>query len=135
MKGVVLDTAAYIVFTRGHPAEVRFIVEGADVVGMSPVLVGELLAGFRKGARYEANVRVLRDFLDEPRVRILPVDLDTADRYAVIKDSLRRAGTPIPVNDIWLAATAMQHGYPLLTGDAHFQKVQQILVEWFDASA
>lgn len=134
MRGIVLDTTAYSAFRRGNPA-VSPLMEGADVVGMSPVLVGELLAGFRKGTRYEENVRTLREFLDEPRVRVLEVSLDTADRYAVIMDFLRKAGTPIPSNGIWLAATAMQHGYPLLTSDERFQKVKQILVEWFDASA
>jgi predicted nucleic acid-binding protein len=134
MKEVLLDTTAYIAFRRGNPA-VRPILEEAGVVCVSPISVGELLAGFRKGVRFDENVGVLREFLREPRVRVLEISLDTADRYAAIQDSLRIAGTPIPSNDIWLAATAMQHGCPLLTGDAHFRKVRQILVEWFDVSA
>jgi predicted nucleic acid-binding protein len=60
----------------------------------------------------------------------VPIDEETSDRYAVIRNSLRKAGTPIPTNDIWIAATAMQYGLTVATTDPHFQKVTQILVEY-----
>jgi predicted nucleic acid-binding protein len=61
----------------------------------------------------------------------LDVDAETAERYAVILNSLWKAGTPIPTNDIWIAATAMQHGLHLLTTDGHYQEVSQIIVDYF----
>ncbi len=98
---------------------------------MNPVILGELLAGFMRGRRTTKNAKELTTFLSSPRVRIVVVDGETAERYAVIFDSLRGAGTPIPTNDIWIAATAMQHGLRLLTGDTHFRKVPQVIAEYF----
>ena len=69
-------------------------------------------------------------FLDSPRVNLIDVDEETARRYAVIFSTLRAAGTPIPTNDLWIAASAMQHGLRLLTADAHFEKVPQILLQF-----
>lgn len=59
-------------------------------------------------------------------------DAETSERYAVILDSLREAGTPIPTNDVWIAASAMQHGLRLLTTDAHYRNVAQVIVDYLD---
>jgi len=64
------------------------------------------------------------------RVRVIPLEEDTAERYAVIWERLRAAGTPIPTNDVWIAASAMQHGLAVLTTDHHYQNVVQVLVEY-----
>ena len=93
-------------------------------------VLGELLSGFASGAREERNRRELRDFLSSTRVTVLPIGLETAERFAVVHQALRRAGTPIPTHDVWIAASAMEHGLRVLTTDAHFRAVPMLLVEY-----
>jgi tRNA(fMet)-specific endonuclease VapC len=117
---LLLDTSAYSGFRRADPA-VLSAIGRADVVLFSPVVLGELLFGFRKGSRFPAK---LETFLRNEAVRVVPVGAVTADRYSRIVLQLREAGTPIPANDVWIAAQAMEHGAELVTFDAHFEKVQ-----------
>jgi tRNA(fMet)-specific endonuclease VapC len=124
---ILLDTSAYSALMRGDARVVEALRE-ADEVCVTPVILGELRAGFLAGSRRKANETILREFLDSPRVRVIPMDEGTSERYAVILCALRRAGTPIPTNDLWISASAMQHGLKVLTTDAHFQKVQQIVL-------
>jgi len=92
--------------------------------------LGELIAGFIKGGRRRKNENELRRFLASPRVGILDVT-EEAERYAVILNSLWRTGTPIPTNDIWIAASAMEHGLRVVTTDDHYQKVPQVMTDYF----
>lgn len=124
----MLDTSAYSALARGNTV-VRDRLALADEVCLCPVVIGELLAGFRRGGREEVNRHVLAEFLDLPEVAVLSLDEETSERYAVISDHLRRAGTPIPTNDLWIAAAAMQHGLKILTTDRHFLHVSQVLTE------
>jgi tRNA(fMet)-specific endonuclease VapC len=87
---------------------------------LSTVVAGELLYGFRNGSRYEANVRVLAEFLEDPNVRVLTVTWDTADLFGRISADLRKKGRPIPTNDIWIAAHAQESGADLISSDPHF---------------
>lgn len=130
MSAVLLDTSAYSAFFRGNP-ELKQELQKADSIALNPVVLGELLAGFRKGARRKDNERDLSQFLSSPRVQVLSIDEETSERYATILDSLWTAGTPIPTNDIWIAASAMQHGLAVLTSDPHYLKVQQVIVRCF----
>jgi len=124
---LLLDTCAYSAAFRGEePAKAA--IRAADAVYLNPIVIGELLAGFSGGRRGHANERQLREFLQEPLVGVIDIDDETADRYSLIVRSLKAAGTPIPANDIWIAASAMQHGLELLTADAHFDRVAQIVV-------
>jgi tRNA(fMet)-specific endonuclease VapC len=125
---VILDTSAYSLHLQGDEA-VKLALRRADEIVVNPVILGELLAGFRSGGREQRNRDILRKFLASPRVRIVEIDEETAERYAVVTDYLRRAGSPIPTNDLWIAASAMQHGLKVLTSDAHFLKVQQVITE------
>lgn len=127
MNRVLVDTSAYSAFMRGSPEALAAIQE-ADEIYLSPVVVGELLAGFARGSRTRKNQRELQEFLASPRARVIEMDEATSRRYAVILNSLWKAGTPIPTNDIWIAATAMQHGLQLLALDAHYLKIVQIVV-------
>lgn len=126
---LLVDTSAYSAFLRRHPG-VYEEMSRADELRITPIVLGELLSGFRKGSRFEENLSLLRRFLASPRVDGLGVDDETADRYAVIQDTLRRQGSPIPTNDLWIAASALQHGLRLLTTDRHFRAVPQVVVNW-----
>jgi predicted nucleic acid-binding protein len=127
----LLDTSAYSAFLRGHE-ELKLALQRADRIVLTPVVLGELGAGFRAGARLKKNEAELRRFLASPRVEVVPIDAETAERYAVILHGLRQAGTPIPTNDIWIAASAMQHGLRVLTTDVHYTRMPQIIVGRID---
>ena len=128
MSELLLDTSAYSAFMRGHE-RVGGAMRQADWIVVTPVVLGELRAGFRRGTRRNENERELSDFLGSPRVRLAIVDAETADRYAEIVSFLQRAGTPLPTNDAWIAASAMQHGLSILTTDPHFERVPHVLIE------
>jgi tRNA(fMet)-specific endonuclease VapC len=134
MTRVLLDTSGYSALFRGH-AEIQREIQEAEEVFINPIVLGELKAGFRRGRRRSNNERKLTDLLASPRMRVVPIDEDTSEHYAVILNSLRAAGTPIPSNDVWIASTAMQHGLPIVTTDEHYSRVPQILVARFDTAA
>ena len=84
---------------------------------------GGLLAGFAAGSRENANRSELTQFISTTRVRVVASTAATADLYALVYAALRRKGQPIPTNDIWIAASCLEHGAALLTLDAHFQAI------------
>jgi predicted nucleic acid-binding protein len=116
---ILLDTNAYSALKRGNP-EVADRVRRAEEVILSVVVAGELLLGFRLGTRFRKNVAELEAFLDNPYVTLLPVTLTSADRFARIAAALRAKGRPIPTNDVWIAAHAMETGADLVSSDEHF---------------
>ena len=97
------------------------------------MVVGELHAGFRAGRQPERNEEELGRFLRHPVVEELPVDHDVARIYAEIVVSLRRRGTPLPTNDVWIAATAARAGAVVVAFDAHFAEIERIGVLLLDA--
>jgi tRNA(fMet)-specific endonuclease VapC len=119
---VLLDTNAYVKLAKGHPP-LADVLERADEVLFSTVVLGELRGGFRLGTRQHQNESLLRDFLDNEATAILGVSEDVADRYAELYAELRRRGTPVPANDLWIAATALEAGARLVTYDVHFGAV------------
>jgi tRNA(fMet)-specific endonuclease VapC len=127
----LLDTCAYTAAKRGRPDVCEAIRMSSELV-FSTIVLGELLFGFRHGTRFDRNLAELERFLNHPAVRLQPVDRVTADRFGRIATMLKRAGTPIPSNDIWIAAQAMETGAELLTLDSHFEKVTGIAATIFD---
>ena len=119
---VALDSNAYSLLFRGHPL-VAEIVRRSEEVVLSAVVIGELLYGYRYGSRMARNLRELDDFLANPRVTLVTVSRTTADRYSRIATALRAKGRPIPTNDIWIAAHAMETGTELLSSDGRFKHV------------
>ncbi len=119
---VLLDTNAYTALFRGHSA-VADRVRSAEQVLVSTVVAGELLFGFRNVARYEASRRDLERFLSTPYVRLLDVTFVTAERFGRIAAGLKRKGRPLPTNDVWVAAHAMESGAELLSFDRHFGEI------------
>lgn len=124
---VCLDTSGYSAFKRGQEGAVDLLQRAGEIV-LPAVVVGELLAGFRMGSRDRVNRQDLDEFLDSPRVRVAPLGAETGQRYAEIVSYLRKQGAPIPTNDIWIAACAMEWGLRLLTTDAHFDRLPQVSV-------
>ena len=120
-----LDTSAYSHFKRGH-AEVVDLVDAADWLGVTAVVLGELRAGFGLGKRRAENERELGRFLANPVVQVLVVDDEAARIYADIVVALRRAGTPVPTNDIWIAAVSARDGATVVTFDAHFAAIGRV---------
>ena len=118
----LLDTNAYAALKRNHEGVANLVRESSELV-FSIVVVGELLFGFRNGARFDRNMKELDEFLAEDRIRLLTVTRATADRFGRIAAALRQAGTPIPTNDIWIAAQAFESGAELVTFDEHFRAV------------
>jgi predicted nucleic acid-binding protein len=133
VKEILLDTSAYSAFMRGHEGVKRSIQE-ADLICVNPVVIGELTAGFRKGNRLQKNQAELREFLSSIRVDVIDIEVETAFRYATIWEYLHGAGLPIPTNDLWIAASAMQHGLHLVTLDERFKRIPQILVDLHSAA-
>lgn len=119
---ILLDTNAYSALVEGQP-EIGIHVREAEEVLISTVVLGELLFGFHNGSRYEQNRRVLDRFLREPRVQIVTLTITTAERFGEIFASLRKRGKPIPTNDIWIAAQAVETRSDLVSFDSHFREV------------
>ena len=119
---ICVDTNAYTAFKRGDEA-VTGVLENAGEVLLPSIVVGELFAGFHMGSRRDRNIEELNDFLAKPGVSIVDIDRSIAERYGVLIKTLREKGTPIPTNDIWIAAVALDTGARLLTLDDHFQYV------------
>jgi tRNA(fMet)-specific endonuclease VapC len=124
---ILLDTNAYTRLLQGETA-VLDVLGHADTVFMSVFVLGELYAGFKGGAREMENRTQLDGFLRRPTVRVLSATRETSDIFGTIKHRLRKAGTPIPVNDIWIAAHATESGSRLVTYDTHFSSVSGLLL-------
>ena len=125
---VLLDTSAYSALWRGDQA-VLDVVRRSETIAMSAVVLGELHSGFRAGNRCAENTAQLAQFLGKPSVRILNVTEETALRYAEVDVYLRKKGRPIPRNDVWIAAAALEHGLHLLTLDVHFREIPLLLIQ------
>lgn len=119
---VVLDTNGYSVLARGNRA-IATLLESVDGIIVPAVVVGELMYGFLKGTRCAENEAGLNQFLEQSGVSFQPVTRGIAERYGYVKAALKTRGTPIPENDIWIAATALETGSRLLSYDGHFDKV------------
>jgi tRNA(fMet)-specific endonuclease VapC len=122
---ILVDTNSLTDVFRGAPALVR-IVESAREVWLPFVALAEIKAGFLVGERSAANEALLLAFLQLPHVDVVYADHETTEIYARLFLQLRRAGTPIPTNDLWIASLAVQHQFCLVSRDRHFDKLPQI---------
>jgi len=120
--GLLIDTNVYAAFKRNHASVVEELQRAPEIV-LCPIVLGELRGGFALGSRERQNLRELDDFIDGSRVRLASVTDRTSVFYARIYAALRRTARPIPANDLWVAASAMEHGLVLLTFDRHFEQV------------
>lgn len=125
LNRLCLDTSAYSNFQRGHRGTV-YCIDQADWIGLPSVVLGELWAGFLLGDQMERNTQALARFLDHAVVEALAVDNAVARIYGEIFVDLRHRGTPLPTNDIWIAATAVHAGATVLTFDSHFREIARV---------
>ena len=125
---VALDANTYSDWKRG----LRWGSEiaKAERVYVCATVYGELCYGFACGTREFVNLANLEDFVAAPQVCLVSAGRETARLYARLKKHLRKQGTPLPENDIWIAASAMEHGSILLTSDRHFDKLPQVSVRF-----
>lgn len=123
---LALDTNRYVDLCRGV-AETAALVEEAEQVVLPFVVVGELRAGFAHGRRQVDNERVLRRFLLKGGVAVLFADDQTTHHYASVFRQLRKQGTPIPTNDMWLASLVLQHSLALHARNRHFDHLPQLV--------
>jgi tRNA(fMet)-specific endonuclease VapC len=122
VKTIVLDTCAYTRLLVGEEA-VLDAISTAETVYISVFVLGELYAGFAGGSRERENKAFLQRFLLKPPVKILNATSETAEVFGLVKSNLKKAGTPLPINDVWIAAHAIETGSVVVTYDAHFTVV------------
>jgi len=122
---LALDTNRYTDLCRGNASIVE-TVELADEVWLPFIVLGELRAGFAVGSQGPRNEAVLRRFLLKPGVGVLYADDQTTHHYAAVYRQLRKQGTAIPTNDMWIAALVLQHSLILLARDTHFDTLAQL---------
>jgi tRNA(fMet)-specific endonuclease VapC len=107
----------------GGDPQIAELLRSASQVCISPTVLGGLHSAFRRGTRTAQNQKLLQDFLSKPSVIVLDRTSQTALRYAEVDAYLYSKGRPIPRNDVWIAASALEHGCILVTRDAHFREL------------
>ena len=122
-----MDTNIYAAFKRNRPDIVE-LFRNLDYIGLDITVLAELYAGFRGGNKEKKNRKEIETFINSQRVHLLNHDADTSDFYAQIFYQLKKNGTPIPTNDMWIAASAMQNGLAVVTLDSHFGYIEGLML-------
>lgn len=123
----LFDTNIVIGLFAGDPVIIEKIRFHTNTIQIPSIVLGELFYGAEQSAKRESNRRRIEEFAQT--VLVTECDLDTARQYAVIKTQLKLKGTPIPENDVWIAALARQHGLTLVTRDKHFLTIDGLSLE------
>lgn len=123
---IIIDTNAYAELAKGN-THILALMQTADQIVVSTIVMGELYAGFRLGAKRLQNVRRLDEFLKTPGVVTVAPDSSIAERYGELIGLLKENGTPIPTNDVWIAATAFETAARVLTFDSHYRAVPGLM--------
>ena len=114
MSKIIIDTNIYSDAIRGRDYAIH-ILKNYDTIFLSPIVIGELLFGFKCGNREADNIKTLREFIASPRVQIVMITSETAEFYAYIRSHLKQEGRAVSPNDVWLAASAMEHAAILVS--------------------
>ena len=126
MRPILIDTNAYVAFKRGDYSIIE-IIQHAETLAISPVVLGELLSGFECGNKTKKNLDELQQFLQSSRIRVFSITADTAKFYSQIYSALKNKGHPIPSNDMWIAAQALENGCVLCSYDKHFKAIEGLI--------
>lgn len=127
MRPVLLDTNIFTALKNGD-SQICQIVQSADTILISAIVIGELLYGYDGGTKSKQNRLQLQQFLDSPRVKIISVTSDTAHFFSQVSLALKQKGKPIPTNDVWIAAQAFEHGSFVCTYDKHFHAIEGLSI-------
>lgn len=122
---IALNTNRYRDLCEGNP-HVQAVLQQAERIALPLPVLAELRCGFACGILSRKNEATLTTFLNEPRVRVLAPDEQTTFFYSRLYRQLREQGTPIPTNDLWIAALVEQHRLILYTRDRHFHHLPQL---------
>ena len=120
-----LDTNAYTALAKNESYALS-VIRQSHIVFLTFVTVAELRAGFRLGKKSAQNEKVFQRFINSDRVQVIYPDEQTTHHYATVFRQLRTQGTPIPINDLWIASLVMQHDLILYTHDTHFDHLPQL---------
>lgn len=126
MRPILLDTNAYSAFKKSN-THILEVLQYAEEIVISPIVLGELCAGFDGGNIAKQNKAELQQFLESSRVRIYSITSDTANFFSHVFVSLKKKGRPIPTNDMWIAAQALEQGCVVCTLDAHFLEIEGLI--------
>ncbi|MES2200290.1 MAG: type II toxin-antitoxin system VapC family toxin [Chlamydiota bacterium] len=126
MRPILIDTNAYVAFKRGE-SSILEIIQHAEILVISPIVLGELLSGFECGNKTKKNRDELQQFMQSSRVKVFSITSDTANFYSQIYSSLRNKGNPIPSNDMWIAAQSLENGCVLCSYDKHFKGIEGLI--------
>lgn len=125
---MILDTNALSAVAEGH-STLESVLQNAGEVVVPVIVLGEYRYGIRQSRHHRHYEQWLVEFL--PRYRVLDVDQETAIHYAALRGELKKAGTPIPSNDVWIAALSRQYALPVLSRDKHFDVVNSLRrIDW-----
>lgn len=127
VNSILIDTNAYVEFKRGNAIAIETIKKVKNII-FCPIVIGELLAGFKIGSQEERNRKELNAFMESKRVMSVSMNNLTSDEYAKLLKELRDKGNPIPTNDIWIAAVAKQFELTIFSFDKHFHKIDKLEV-------
>lgn len=130
MKKILLDTSAYSELMRGNK-QIADISNTADTVYLSIFVLAELLSGFKSGSMERKNLDILAKFRNKPTVETIVGTEETAEIFSEIMYKLKSAGTPIPINDIWIASNCIETGSVLITGDKHFKLISGLRIHYY----
>ena len=122
---ILIDSNRFIDFCAGK-MEVVDAFEQAALVVVPFIVLAEIRVGAQSIKRGDAQVRILGELLQQPGVRVVHSSDSTTHHYAALYARLRKAGTPIPTNDLWIAALAIEHSLVLYSRDAHFDLMPSI---------
>ncbi|MBI2590522.1 MAG: type II toxin-antitoxin system VapC family toxin [Candidatus Blackburnbacteria bacterium] len=127
MRKILLDTNAYTKLLLGEKPVLDELAR-ADLIYLPSIVLGELFAGFMGSSREKKNRKLLEKFLQKPGVKMTPVGNETAEIFGDIKHTLSKNGTPLPINDVWIASCAVETGAVVVTFDNHFSKIPGLRV-------
>jgi tRNA(fMet)-specific endonuclease VapC len=126
VKRVLIDTNVFSALMAGD-GRIADELARNEAILLTPIVIGELYDGFLGGKRNRENRMILARFREKPRTVLVPITDSTAEWFAEIKRMLRKKGRPIPINDVWIAASCMEHGACLMSFDAHFSEIDGLL--------
>ena len=124
---ICIDTNIYSALKKGDPG-ISELLENTDEIYLPSIVLGELYAGFQMGNKLKDNTKGLEEFIQQPGIYVIDINESIAERYGALVKVLKDKGTPIPTNDIWIAAAALENGARMATFDMHFQIIPGIMM-------